>query len=505
MLESAKKAAAQTPKADVAAQAGILLVDDQEMNLRALEALLQDLGKPLVCARSGQEALRLLFDQTFALILLDVRMPDMDGYETAEHIRRRHKSALTPIIFITAADATPQEVSRGYGVGAVDYIFKPFIPEVLKAKARIFLELFTKTQELRESEARFRALVANVHGALYRRTPGGALLYVSEAIERIAGQPPAEFIEHRRPMADILHPDDAVPLAQAMDKALRDREPYAIEYRLIHRDGSVRTVFDRGQAAGEHLEGVMLDITSRKQAELDLRRAKEAAEASNRELESFSYSVSHDLRAPLRAIEGFSKILMEGSDATLDDRGKHLLTRIRAGAQRMAQLIDDLLSLSRLTRSEFKSGPVDLTMLSREVAADLIRTQPNRIVEFTFAAGMTCTGDARLLRIVLQNLIGNAWKFTSRKPTAKIEVGREVRDGRTVYFVKDDGAGFDPAFMEKLFGPFQRLHTDTEFEGTGIGLATVLRIIRRHGGEVWARGEVDRGATFYFTVSGAVS
>ena len=159
MIEGTARPAAQASRTHPGGPAGILLVDDQEMNLQALEALLQDLGKPLVRARSGQEALRLLFDRTFALILLDVRMPDMDGYETADLIRRRHKSALTPIIFITAADATPEEVSRGYGVGAVDYIFKPFIPEVLKAKCRIFLELFAKTQELRESEARLRSIL----------------------------------------------------------------------------------------------------------------------------------------------------------------------------------------------------------------------------------------------------------------------------------------------------------------------------------------------------------
>lgn len=503
MIEGSVKTTAQHQNAELPSQAGILLVDDQDMNLRALEALLQDLGKPLVCARSGQEALRLLFDRTFALILLDVRMPDMDGYETAEHIRRRQRSSLTPIIFITAADATPQEVSRGYAVGAVDYIFKPFMPEVLKAKIRIFLELFTKTQDLRESEARFRALVSNVPGALYRRDASGArgLLYVSDPVEGITGYPAAEFIERRRPFTDIVHPDDAETIAQASESAVKDGQPYAVEYRVLHRDGSVRWVYDRGQLVAGHLDGVILDITKRKDAEMELRRAKDAAEASNRELESFSYSVSHDLRAPLRAIEGFSKIMLEKYEQAVDDQGRHLLNRIRAGGQRMAQLIDDLLSLSRLTRSEFKSGPVDLTLLAREIGAELVRTQPNRLVEFTFAPSMNLTGDARLLRVVLQNLIGNAWKFTGRKPKPSIEVGREVKDGRDIYFVRDNGAGFDPAYVHKLFGPFQRLHTESEFEGTGIGLATVQRIIRRHGGEVWAQGEVGKGATFYFTVS----
>jgi PAS domain S-box-containing protein len=502
MTEGAVRSREAERLVEPAGPASILMVDDQEMNLQALEALLQDLGRPLVTARSGQEALQLLFDRTFALILLDVRMPDMDGYETAEHIRRRQRSAHTPIIFITAADATPQEVSRGYAVGAVDYIFKPFMPEVLKAKTRIFLELFAKTQELRESEARFRALVANVPGALYRRDASGArgMLYVSEPIERITGYPPAEFIERRRPFTEVVHPDDAAAFAEAAEKASQAETPYAVEYRILHRDGSVRTVYDRGQEVAGHLDGVILDITERKRAEVELRRAKEAAEASNRELESFSYSVSHDLRAPLRAVEGFSKIVLETYGPQLDDHGKHLLSRIRAGGQRMAQLIDDLLGLSRLTRGEMKTGPVDLTAMAREVAADLVRAQPSRRVEFIIEPGMMMNGDARLMRVALQNLIGNAWKFTARKPDGVIEVGRDTRNGRPAWFVRDNGAGYDPAYAGKLFGPFQRLHTEAEFEGSGIGLATVHRIIHRHGGEVWAEGAVDRGATFYFTV-----
>jgi PAS domain S-box-containing protein len=502
MSRAGPRAAAPDLASDASGQPSILLVDDQEMNLRALEALLQDLGKPLVTARSGQQALQLLFDRTFALILLDVRMPDMDGYETAEHIRRRARSAHTPIIFITAADATPQEVARGYSVGAVDYIFKPFMPEVLKAKVRIFLDLFTKTQELRESESRFRALVTNVPGALYRRAAAGTgdFLYVSEPIERITGWPASEFMDRGRPFKDLVHPDDAPAAAEAAVKAARDGSPYAVEYRILHRDGTVRTVVDRGLHIDGHLDGLILDITERKHAELELRRAKDLAEESNRELESFSYSVSHDLRAPLRTIEGFSKIVIDQYEKTLDDEGRHLLNRIRAGSQRMAHLIDDLLGLSRVTLTAMRTGPVDLTQLSGEVATELARAHPDRHVDFVCEPGLKANADGRLLRVALQNLIGNAWKFTGKSPAARIEVGRERKNGKTAFFVRDNGAGFDPAYTQKLFGPFQRLHSESEFEGTGIGLATVQRIVRRHGGDAWAEGAVDRGATFYFTL-----
>jgi len=224
-------------------------------------------------------------------------------------------------------------------------------------------------------------------------------------------------------------------------------------------------------------------------------------EALNRELEAFSYSVSHDLRAPLRSIDGFSQSLLEDYAGRLDDTGRDYLCRVRAASQRMAQLIDDLLNLSRITRAEIYREEVDLSALARSIVAELQKSQPERPVEFTIAPGLAAEGDARLLRIALENLLNNAWKFTSKHPAARIEFGAMEQEGQTVYFIRDDGAGFDMAYADKLFGAFQRLHTASEFPGTGIGLATVQRIIHRHGGCVWARGEVERGATFYFTLT----
>jgi signal transduction histidine kinase len=223
-------------------------------------------------------------------------------------------------------------------------------------------------------------------------------------------------------------------------------------------------------------------------------------EAANKELAAFSYSVSHDLRAPLRGMDGFSRILLEDYSDKLDSTGQEHLQRVRAASQRMAQLIEDLLNLSRLTRSEMRRGPVDLSALVRALGAELQQREPDRPVEFRIEEGLVAEGDERLLRAALENLLRNAWKFTAKKPDAWIAFGREAVDGTRAFFVRDNGAGFDMAYSERLFGAFQRLHSESEFEGTGIGLATVQRIINRHGGRVWAEGEVGRGAVFYFTL-----
>jgi signal transduction histidine kinase len=222
-------------------------------------------------------------------------------------------------------------------------------------------------------------------------------------------------------------------------------------------------------------------------------------EAKNEELESFSYAVAHDLRAPLRAIDGFGAILLEDYRDRLDDEGRQYLNYVRGAAQQMAQLIDDLLGLSRVTRSEFQRRHADLTALARAVAARLAQSEPDRRAEVVVADGLAATADPGLLAIMFENLLGNAWKFTRKSPAARIEVG-SMGGAPPVFFVRDNGAGFDMAFASKLFGMFQRLHAADEFEGTGIGLATVHRVVRRHGGRIWAEAAVGEGAAFFFTL-----
>ncbi len=291
----------------------------------------------------------------------------------------------------------------------------------------------------------------------------------------------------------------------------------SFETQRVTKDGRVldvwMTVTKLLDATGNPigLASTERDITARKRAveevhklnaELEQRVRDRTAEleAANQELEAFSYSVSHDLRAPLRAMDGFSMALLEDCAGKLDETAQDHLRRIRAGSQRMAELIDDLLNLSQVTRTEMRRERVDLTVMAEEIGAELRRLQPDREGNLVVAPALTADADARMLRLVLNNLLDNAWKFTSRRAQACIEVGARELDGQRVFFVRDNGAGFDMAYAGRLFGAFQRLHSTQEFEGTGIGLAIVQRIIHRHGGRVWAEGAVEQGAIVYFTV-----
>jgi len=356
----------------------ILLVDNEPGGLLALEAILEPLGQKLITARSGEEALRQLLAHDFALILLDIQMPELDGFQTAALIRERERSRHTPIIFLTASYESEVQVFRGYAVGAVDYVFKPLRPEILRSKVSVFVELARTTEVVRKQAAQL--------------------------------------------------------------------------------------------------------------------------EAANKDLESFSYSVSHDLRAPLRAIDGYSNILRERCGDKLGDEDNRVLGKIIENTQRMETLIKDLLAFSQLGRRPVSAAEIDMDALAREVIDELRSAPGQRVPECVLKPLPVGWGDRSLIRQVWLNLLSNAIKFTGAREVPSIELGGTSEETRNVYYVKDNGAGFDMRYYDKLFGVFQRLHSAKEFPGTGVGLAIVQRVVAHHGGRAWAEGKPGEGATFYFAL-----
>ena len=367
--------------------------------------------------------------------------------------------------------------------------------------------------ELGESEKRYRAVVEQSAEGIYLVDSGTKrILETNPALQNMLGYT-AEELRGMELHEIVAH--DREDVDANVERTLREGTRFIRERGYRHKDGSVVEVEIAASAidyGGKRVVCVAIrDITERKRAEEVTRRFNEELEdrvrrrtaqlqAANEELEAMSTSVSHDLRAPLRAMTGFAQILMEDYGDVLDEAGRDYLGRIQDSGQRMGAMIDGLLDLSRLTRREMGHEEVDLSALARGVADDLKRAGPQRWARFAVAEGISATGDAGLLRVALENLLENAWKFTSREPEALIEFGAVERAGESVYYVRDNGVGFDVAYAGRIFDPFQRLHAEDEFGGTGVGLATVARVVRRHGGALWAEGEVGRGAAFYFTL-----
>jgi signal transduction histidine kinase len=352
----------------------ILLVDDTPANLMSMEELLASPGLNFVKCASGEEALEKVLVLQPALILLDVQMPGMDGFEVARLLRSTQRTKAIPIIFVTATQRDERLTFRGFESGAVDYLFKPLNPAILRSKVDVFVEL--------------------------------------------------------------------------------------------HR------------------------------SRMDLERAVRDLSLTNRELESFSYSVSHDLRAPLRSIMGFTEIALEKAGG----EQKENLQRVMNAGKRMGDLIEGLLDMARVTRVELLNGPVDLSEMAAQICRELGSEDDRKNVVTSVEENVKTVGDRRLLENVMRNLLANAFKFTRKAQDPRIEFGTVRKDSETAYFVRDNGAGFDMSRAQMLFGAFQRLHSQSDFPGTGVGLATVQRIVHRHGGKIWAESAPGRQTTFYFTL-----
>jgi len=399
------------------ARTKILLVDDREENLLALKATLEALGEDCVLAKSGAEALRALLRHDFAVILLDAQMPGMSGFETAQLIRQREHNRHTPIIFLTAYSRDRANVTQGYSVGAVDYITKPYDPEILRSKVRVFVELFKRGEEIKRQQE---------------------LLQLSALREA---------------------------------ERLREQQVWELEQ--------------------EHMRRLNLELEAR------VAERTSKLTAANEELEAFCYSISHDLRAPLRAITSTSMILLEENEGKLSEGHIEQLLRQAHNSRRLANLIDDLLMLSRIGRRPIETKEIDLSALTQEVVSELNAREPNHTCEFSVEPEMIAKGDLSLLHILIQNLFDNACKYSPNG--GMIEMGT-LKTEEGGYFVKDQGIGFNMKYAPKIFLPFERLVLESEFPGTGIGLASAQRIVKKHGGNIWVDSKIGKGTTFYFTL-----
>jgi PAS domain S-box-containing protein len=471
----------------------ILLVDDRPENLLALDAILSKLGENLIKARSGTEALKTLLKHEVAVILLDVDMPRMDGFQTATLIREREKSRHTPIIFLTAISTSDVHVNLGYSLGGVDYIFKPFVPEVLKSKVAAFVAMFKQRREVQRQSALLKgerdfadAILDTVAGLVLVLDANGRIIRVNRAFEEVTGYTSHDVAGHF--LYEYLEEKDA---AKDFLQEGRGADDFR-DYWLTNGNSRLLISWCSTMLGEEVADRGRLVVTGRDMTELRQR---------TEELEAFTYSVSHDMRAPVRAIDGFTRILIEEYSSSLDEEGRRLLDIVRSNTEKMGQLIDGLLALSRLGRERLIFSDIDMSELARTAFEEQMNASgAKRKIRFQLEELPAAYGDKRLVTQVFQNLFANAIKFTRNQPAAVISAGYRSAPGEDVYFVRDNGVGFDMNHAQKLFGTFQRLHAATEFEGSGIGLATVQRIIDRHGGRVWADAEPNKGATFYFTL-----
>jgi PAS domain S-box-containing protein len=480
---------------------------------------------------SAPEAI-LLVDQTGQIALINSQTEKWFGY-TRNELVGRSALQLIPERFHQAhpllqhqfiADAGTQAVSSGmelYGKrkDGSEFPIEISLNPLETDQGTLITSIIRDISARKEAEIarqrvqeRYRELLNNLPVGVFRSLPdakGSFLeinptmvnLFEAESSEQLLAHSFGEFycdLAERKALMGKVLLQGYVYGEEVRLKTLKGREFYAGLTAVMKKDESIGIYFD----------GIVEDISVRKESEWQIKRLNEnlrlrtnELEAINHELEAFSYSVSHDLRAPLRALDGFSRTLLDEYADQLDQRGRDRLKRIRLAAQRMAELIDSLLKLSRVTRTELKWEVVNLTSLANEILATLQQMEPDRKVRYTVQSGLIIRGDAQLLHIMLDNLLSNAWKFTVHNPQALIEVGCNITKGRSIYFVRDNGAGFDMTYADKLFGVFQRLHDPHEFPGTGIGLATVQRVIHKHGGDIWAESTIDQGSTFYFTLN----
>ncbi|MEX2231088.1 MAG: PAS domain S-box protein [Cyclobacteriaceae bacterium] len=607
--------------------ATLLLVDDKPANLLALKSLLEKQGRIILQAMNGNDALKIALNKPVDLIILDVQMPDLDGFEVAQFLKSNKKTKNIPIIFASAEKTEHQSMMKGFEEGAIDYLSKPLNPEITKAKVSVLLKIQQQKKELLEknssleksallinnsadiigivdgvtlkieeinqafsvllgypreeiqgtslvffldNEDRTRiqhlstfkkerlsfetrvycknrstkwldwnvvvkadkwyvnarditeikevekvrnylaTVVKQSNDAIYIHDYEGKIISWNEGAERIYGYSESEALRMKvwNIIPDFLQPDTQDIFTQIF----AGEKVQSLETKRVTKHGKfVDVMFSASVITdpGSQQKSIAItekDVTQQKIADerirllnSDLQRNVLQLEETNKDLESFSYSVSHDLRAPLRAINGNARILEEDYLDKLDENAKKVLGNVNSNVKRMDRLIEDLLAFSKIGKKEVLKSRIDTESQVKSVIAD-IGSVVQRKADITVNELLPAFGDPSLLTQVWTNLISNAVKYSGKTKSPKIEIGSITEEDKIVYYVKDNGAGFDMKYAERLFGAFQRLHDQSEFEGTGIGLAIVKRIITKHGGQIWAEAKPDEGATFYFTI-----
>lgn len=519
----------------------ILVIDDSATFREELRHALDGAGYKVLIAENGEEGLRMAAGRRPSAVVVDSVMPGIDGGTVIRQIRLDAALRGMPCILLTGSEDAGAEL-RALDAGADAFVRKDENLEIILARLAAVLRSAREGSEegtsllgpkrvlaVDDSATYLEGLSATLRGEGYdvvlaRSGPQAIEMLAAQSFDCVLldlvmpgldGRATCRLIKASPELRDIplimlaaLEDREAIvdSLSAGADDFITKSSELGVLKARVRAQLRRKQFEDERRTVHEHLMRREI-LAAEEQAARRLAETKatlvDELERKNKELEAFSYSVSHDLRAPLRSIAGFSQQVLEDYTDKIDEKGRSHLRRVCAAAQRMGELIDDLLELSRVSRAELRRDRANVSEIARQLGSDLQRREPERKVLFAVRDGLVASADSRLVRVLFENLLGNAWKFTSKVPEARIEIGSEERDEGTVYFVRDNGAGFDMAYAQKLFSPFQRLHSEADFPGTGIGLATVARIADRHGGRVWAEGVVGQGATVFFTLAAA--
>ena len=489
-------------------QETILIVDDTPGNIVALQSLLEKSDRNFLNATNGSDALKLALSREVDLIMLDVQMANMDGFEVAQLLKSNNKTKDIPVIFVSAVRKEHIFIMKGFEEGAVDYLPKPLDPEITKAKVTMLLKLQQQRKELIEKNLSLEksALLINNSADLLGVLDENSLIFeeINNAAGTILGYMPEEI--KGISLLTLINQDSRALISGLKKEGEKAGGRLSFEIPISSKNGEIKWLQWKVIVKDKKWFVNARDITFQKSADDQIRQLNSdlqenlvRLEESNKDLDSFSYSVSHDLRAPLRSITAYVEALKEEKGSQLDEEGRKILESLKNNSKRMETLINDLLEFAKLGRREVRKRMIDTNQMIVNILRDL-KDSIKDTLKVEVKNLLAVHADPSLLTQVFVNLVSNAIKYSGKKEAPEMEIGSYQEKDSIVFYVKDNGVGFNMEYAGKLFNVFQRLHSSKEFEGTGVGLSIVYRIIQKHGGRVWAEGKVDEGATFYFAL-----